>query len=69
MDLVETNQSSGLAPTGSAAQVTPTSPEILAAEIPKGWRRGVTSDAVGDWALLPIIVVRFHRSTITILGT
>jgi hypothetical protein len=65
--LVETNQSSGLAPTGSAAQVTPTSPEILAAEIPEG-RRGVTAGAVGDWALLPIIVVRYHHSTITILG-
>ena len=67
MDLVETNQALGLAPSGSAAQVTPTSPEILAAEIPEG-RWGVTSDAVGNSALLPIIVVRFHRSTITILG-
>ena len=61
MDLVETNQSLGLAPTGSAVQVTPTSPEILAAEIPEG-RRGATAGASGDWALLPVIVVRFHRT-------
>jgi hypothetical protein len=66
MDPMETNQSLGLAPMGSAAQVTPTSPEILAAEIPEG-RRGVTAGAVGNWALLPIIVVRLHRRTITIL--
>ena len=48
-------------------QVTPTSPEILAAEISEG-RRGATAGAVGDWALLPIIAVRFHPfSTITTL--
>ena len=67
MDIVETNQSLGLAPTGSAVQVTPTSPEILDAEIPEG-RWGVTAGAVGNSALLPLIVIRFHRSTITILG-
>ena len=69
MDLVpvETNQSLGLAPTGSAVQERPTSPEILDAEIPEG-RWGVTAAAVGESALLPIIMVRFHRSTITILG-
>ena len=59
MNLVETNQSAGLAPAGSAVQVTPTSPETLDAEIPKGGRRGATSDAVGNSALLPIIVIRF----------
>ena len=72
MDLVaETNQSLGLAPTESVAQVTPTSPEILVAEIPEERRRGATAGAVGDWALLPIIVVvqiRFHHSTITVSG-
>ena len=47
-------------------QVTPTSPEILAAEIPEG-RRGATAGAFGDWALLPIIVVGFHCGTVTIL--
>ena len=67
MDLVETNHSLGLAPSGSAAQVTPTSPEILDAAIPEG-RRGVTAGAVGNWALLPIIVVRFHCSTYNDLG-
>ena len=64
---METNHSLGLAPTGSAVQERPTSPEILDAEIPEG-RWGVTAAAVGESALLPIIVVRFHRSTITILG-
>ena len=63
----ETNHALGWAPAGSAAQVTPTSPEILDAGIPEG-RRGATAGASGDWALLPIIVVRFHRSTITVLG-
>jgi hypothetical protein len=68
MDLLETNQSLGLAPTGSAVQVRPTSPEILDAAIPEG-RWGVTLAEVGDSALLPIIlVVSFHWSTITILG-
>ena len=62
---VETNQSLGSAPTGSAVQVRPTSPEILDAEIPEG-RRGATSAAVGDSALLPIIEIGFHA--ITILG-
>ena len=56
--VVETNQSLGLAPAGSALQVRPTSPEILDAAIPEG-RWGVTSAAEGDSALLPIIVVRF----------
>ena len=67
---METNQSSGLASRESALQVTPTSPEMLDAEIPKGWRRGVTAGAVGDWALLPVIVVcsSFDRGTIIILG-
>ena len=36
MDLRETNQSLGLASAGSAAQVIPTSPEILSAVIPEG---------------------------------
>ena len=67
MDLVETNQSLGLAPIGSAVQVRPTSPVILDAVIPVG-RWGATSAAEGDSALLPIIVVRFHRSIITIAG-
>ena len=67
MDLVETNQSLGLAPSGSALQVIPTSPEILDAEIPKGWRRGVTAGEVGDWPLIPIMVVRFDHSTLAIL--
>ena len=65
MDLVETNQVLGPAPKGSALQVRPTSPEMLAARMPEG-RWGPTSDAVGNSALLPI-VVRFHCST-TILG-
>ena len=56
---VETNQSLGSAPTGSAVQVRPTSPEILDAEIPEG-RWGATSAAVGDSALLPIIEIGFH---------
>ena len=52
MDLVvETNQSLGV------AQVTPISPEIVVAEIPEERRRGATACAVGDWALLPKIVV------------
>ena len=68
IDPVKTNQALGWAPAGSALQVTPTSPEILPAETPEG-RRGATSAALGDWALLPIIrVVRFHHSTITTLG-
>jgi hypothetical protein len=67
MDLVETNQALGSAPTGSAVQVRPTSPEILAAGIVEG-RWGPTSDAVGNSALLPMIVIRFHCSTITNLG-
>ena len=56
MDLlvVETNQSWGLAPAGSAVQVTPTSPEILFAEVPEG-RMGATFGEVGNSALLPII--------------
>ena len=54
MDLLETNQSLGLAPSESALQEIPTSPEILDAEMPIGWRRGVTAGEVGDWALLPI---------------
>ena len=66
-DLLETNQSLGLAPAGSAVQVRPTSPVILVAEIPEG-RWGATSAAEGDSALLPIIGVRFHHSTIKILG-
>ena len=66
MDLRETNQSLGLASAGSAAQVIPTSPEILSAVMPEG-RSGVTAGALGDRALLPIIVFRYHRSTITIL--
>ena len=53
--------------TGISVQVMPTSPEIVDAEMPKGVRRGLTEAAVGDWALLPIIVVaRFHNSVITI---
>jgi hypothetical protein len=56
MDLLETNQSLGLAPTESGVQVKPTSPEILDAVIPKGWRRGVTAGEGGDSALLPIIL-------------
>jgi hypothetical protein len=67
MNLVETNQAMGLAPTGSAVQVRPTSPEILAAEMLLG-RWAPTSDAVGNSALLPMIVVHFHCSTRTILG-
>ena len=63
---LETNQSLGLAPAGSAVQVIPTSPDILDAGMPKGWRRRGTAGEVGDWALLPIII-RFHCSTITIL--
>ena len=66
-DILETNQSLGLAPAGRAAQLRPTSPEILDAAIPEG-RWGATSAAEGDSALLPMIVVRFQRSTITILG-
>jgi hypothetical protein len=62
---VETNQVLGLAPSGSAAQVTPTSPEILPAEIPEG-RMGATAGAVGNSALLPMIVIYFHCSTIPI---
>ena len=66
---METNQSLGLAPTGSAVQVTPTSPETLDAEMPDEWRRGATAAALGDCALLPIIEVRFHHhSTINDLG-
>ena len=64
--ILETNQSARLALAGSAVQVIPTSPEILDGEIPKGWRRGGTAGEVGDWPLLPMIV-RFHRSTMTIL--
>ena len=66
MDLLETNQSARLALAESAVQVIPTSPEILDGGIPKGWRRGGTAGEVGDWPLLPMIV-RFHRSTMTIL--
>ena len=55
MDLLVTNQSLSLASAGSTAQVTPTSPERLSTEYPEG-RRGVTADALGDRALLPIIV-------------
>ena len=62
MDLLETNQSLGLAPSGSALHVRPTYPERLDAEIPEG-RWGPTSAAVGDSALLPILVVSFHRSS------
>ena len=36
MDLLQTNQSLGLAPLGSAVQVRPTYPERLDAEIPEG---------------------------------
>ena len=67
MVLVNTNQSLGGAPSGSAVQVTPTSPEILSAVKPEG-RRGATAGAVGSWALLPIIAIPFHCSNITILG-
>ena len=66
MNLLQTNQSLGLAPSGSALQVRPTYPERLDAEIPEG-RWGPTSAAVGDSALLPIIAVSFYRSYITIL--
>ena len=67
MDVLETNQSARLALAESAVQVIPTSPEILDSEIPIGWRRRGTAGAVGDWALMPIIV-RFHRiGIITIL--
>jgi hypothetical protein len=62
---VETNQVLGSAPSGSAVQVTPTSPEILPAEIPEG-RMGATAGAVGNSALLPMIVIYFHCSTIPI---
>ena len=68
MDLVlETNQSSRLALAGSVVQVRPTRlwAKSLYEETPKG-RWGAAS--MGDSALLPIIVVRFHRVTLTILG-
>ena len=69
MDLVvvETDQSLGSVPT-RIPQETPTSPEMLFAEMPEG-RRGATSGEVGSWALLPMILIRFHHTNaITILG-
>ena len=66
--IVETNQEIGcLTSTWSPLQVRPTSPEILAAEISEG-RWDFTSSAVGTLTVSPIIVVRFHRSTVVISG-
>ena len=62
MDVVETNH---LALTESGVQVKATSPEISLAGMFKLLGR---ETAVGNSALLPIIVVRCHHSTITILG-
>ena len=67
MDQVETNQSLGLAPTGRAVQLRPTSPEISDALVPEG-RWGATSAAEGDSALLPIIEVSFHSQYYNDLG-
>ena len=64
MDVVETDH---LPPTERVSQLEATYPVISLALMPLGSKEAIAG-AVGNPALLPIIVVRFHRNTITILG-